>query len=250
MKKVNIKEERTLKNILKKVWVKRLGLVVSGMVLALIVFNPFSKAIEIDNLSAKNEELTIEYVNLDEDYNALKNDHDTLLEDTAGWRELSEEQQKAALDKAEEDRKKAEAEAKAKEEAERKAAEEKAKQEEAEKVIENQESKTPLTLSEEQFKKIVVDYSIGAEDKLINFSVRNGEIRATIDLAPNGMFPSEDIAVNIYSQLSDELLYHEGWEVLTITYSNIGTISMNRNEKETNEYGDYFPTIEIENSLR
>ena len=95
-----------------------------------------------------------------------------------------------------------------------------------------------------------MDYSIGAEDKLINFSVRNGEIRATIDLAPNGMFPSEDIAVNIYSQLSDELLYHEGWEVLTITYSNIGTISMNRNEKETNEYGDYFPTIEIENSLR
>ena len=106
MKKVNIKEERTLKNILKKVWVKRLGLVVSGMVLALIVFNPFSKATEIDNLSAKNEELTIEYVNLDEDYNALKNDHDTLLEDTAGWRELSEEQQKAALDKAEEDQRK------------------------------------------------------------------------------------------------------------------------------------------------
>ena len=64
------------------------------------------------------------------------------------------------------------------------------------------------------------------------------------------MFTSEDIAVNIYSQLSDELLYHEGWEVLTIIHPNIGTISMNRNEKETNEYGDYFPTMEIENSLR
>ena len=159
MKKVNIKEERTVKNILKKVWVKRLGLVVSGMVLALIVFSPFSKAKVIDILSAKNEELTIEYVNLDEDYNILKNDHDTLLEDTAGWRELTEEQQKAALDKAEEDRKKAEAEANAKEEAERKAAEEKAKQEEAEKAKENQEAKTPQPLTEEQLKEIVEDYS-------------------------------------------------------------------------------------------
>lgn len=64
------------------------------------------------------------------------------------------------------------------------------------------------------------------------------------------MFSTEDMAVTRYTSLSHELLNHEGWEILTITYSNIGTISMNRNEKETNEYGDYFPTMEIEKRLK
>jgi hypothetical protein len=36
---------------------------------------------------------------------------------------------------------------------------------------------------------------------------------------------------------------------LTIEFSGIGEVSMNRSEKETNDYGDYFPTIEIENQL-
>ena len=56
-------------------------------------------------------------------------------------------------------------------------------------------------------------------------------------------FSAEDLAVNGYSQLSDELLNHEGWQVLTVTYPGAGTISMNRNEKETNKFGDYFPTL-------
>jgi hypothetical protein len=58
------------------------------------------------------------------------------------------------------------------------------------------------------------------------------------------------VAVNRFSQLSDELLNHEGWQILTVTYANVGSISMNRNEKETNEYGDYFPTLEIEERLK
>jgi hypothetical protein len=237
------KEEGTVKNILKKVWAKRLGLVVSGIVLAIIVLNPFAKAKMIDNLSAKNEELTIDYDNLDEDYNILKKNYDTLLEDTAGWRELTEEQQKATLDKAEEDRRKAEV--LAKEEAERKAAEEKAKQEAAAKA--NQEAETSQPLTEAQVKQIIDDYT--GKGELVNFSFTGGQIKATINLAPSE-FLAEDMAVNRYSQLSDELLNHEGWEILTISYTNIGTISMNRIEKETNEFGDYFPTMEIEERLK
>lgn len=156
----------------------------------------------------------------------------------------------AALDKAEEVRKNAEAEAKSKEEAERKAAEEKAKQEEAEEAKENQEAVTSQLLTEEKVKEILEYYSIGEADKLINFYVTEGEIKATIDLAPIDIFSAEDMAVTRYISLSNELLNHEGWEILTITYSNIGTISMNRNEKETNEYGDYFPTMEIEKRLK
>ncbi|WP_374055844.1 hypothetical protein [Rossellomorea sp. FM04394] len=110
------------------------------------------------------------------------------------------------------------------------------------------ESTEPLT--EEEVKEIIDYYSIGEGDVLSNVSVENGEIKATIDLAPNDMFSGKDMAVTRYSQLSDELLNHEGWDILTITYSNIGTVSMNRMEKETNDFGDYFPTMTIEERLR
>lgn len=58
------------------------------------------------------------------------------------------------------------------------------------------------------------------------------------------------MAVNGYSQLADELLKHEGWQTLTVTYANVGSVSMNRNEKETNEIGDYFPTLKIEERMK
>ncbi|TYS89953.1 hypothetical protein [Rossellomorea aquimaris] len=129
--------------------------------------------------------------------------------------------------------------------------------EEPEEVVEEevteeaiQEVESPEPLTEEKIKEIIDYYSIGEGDVLSDVSVVDGEIKATIDLAPNEMFSGEDMAVNRYSQLSDELLNHEGWEILTITYSNIGTVSMNRMEKETNDYGDYFPTLTIEERLR
>jgi hypothetical protein len=114
---------------------------------------------------------------------------------------------------------------------------------------ESQPRETPQPLTEVQVKEIIDHYGIGEGDKLTNVSFVNREIKATIDLAPNEMFPAKEMAVNRYSQLSDELLKHEGWEILSITYPNIGTISMNRNEKETNEFGDYFPTMVIEGRL-
>ncbi|MFJ5762350.1 hypothetical protein ACIQAA_25140 [Neobacillus sp. NPDC093182] len=115
---------------------------------------------------------------------------------------------------------------------------------------ESQPRETPQPLTEVLVKEIIDYYGIGEGDKLTNVSFVNREIKATIDLAPNEKFPAKDMAVNRYSQLSDELLKHEGWEILSITYPNIGTISMNRNEKETNEFGDYFPTMVIEERLK
>jgi hypothetical protein len=250
MERNNImKDKDTWKNLLKKVWVQRLGLVVCGMVLGLIVFNPFAKANVIDKLTIENEELSTDNSVLVEDHNKLKKEYDKLLDVTAVWRDLTEEQKKAALDKVEEDKKIAEAEAKeeaerkAKEEAERLAAEEKAKQEEAQKAV-------TADLTAEEVKEIIEYNSLSEGDQLLDYSFTNGVIKATVELPPNDMFPAQDLAVNMYSTLSDELLQHEGWEVLTITYANIGTISMNRNEKETNEYGDYFPTLEIEDRLQ
>ncbi|MEH7277040.1 hypothetical protein [Neobacillus vireti] len=181
--------------------------------------------------------------------NVEKKKEDSSIEKTTDETKKKEE---VAVKKKEEvaAKMKAEDEAKAKEEAERKAAEEKSKQEEADEAKENKKSESqPLT--EEKVIEIVENYSLGEDDKLINFSVTDGEIKATIDLAPNDMFSAEDMSVTRYSQLSDELLNHDGWEILTITYANIGTISMDRNEKKTNEYGrDYLPTMEIEKRLK
>jgi outer membrane biosynthesis protein TonB len=120
-------------------------------------------------------------------------------------------------------------------------------EENKEEANETQEAK-PITV--EEAREIIEYNSIGEGDKLTDVSVEDGEIKATIDLAPSDMFTPKDIAVTRYSQLSDELLNREGWEILTMTYVNIGTVSMNRNEKESNEYGDYFPTMEIEEKLK
>jgi hypothetical protein len=115
---------------------------------------------------------------------------------------------------------------------------------------ESQPQEKPQPLTEDLVKEMINHSGMGDGDKLTNVSFVNGEIKATIDLAPDEMVPAKDMAVTRYSQLSDELLKHEGWEILSITYPNIGTISMNRNEKETNEFGDYFPTIVIEGKLK
>lgn len=109
---------------------------------------------------------------------------------------------------------------------------------------------SPQQLTVDDVKEIIEYYSIGENDKLNNVSVENDEIKANIVLASNNLFPAKDMAVNSYSQLADELLKHEGWQTLTVTYVNIGSISMTRNEKETNEVGDYFPVLKIEERLK
>ncbi|XKK20114.1 hypothetical protein HFP66_00965 [Bacillus sp. A17A.1] len=109
---------------------------------------------------------------------------------------------------------------------------------------------SPQQLTVDDVKEIIEYYSIRENDKLNNVSVENNEIKANIVLASNNLFPAKDMAVNSYSQLADELLKHEGWQTLTVTYVNIGSISMTRNEKETNEVGDYFPVLKIEERLK
>jgi TolA-binding protein len=154
---------------------------------------------------------------------------------------------------------KMQAEQKQKEAEEKRLAEEKAKQEaeaaakakadaDAKAAAEAEQSQQQITV--DKVKEIIEYYSIGENDKLNNVSFENGEIKATIVLASNELFSAKDVAVNRYSQLSDELLNHDGWQILTVIYANIGSISMNRNEKETNEFGDYFPTLEIEERLK
>ncbi len=105
------------------------------------------------------------------------------------------------------------------------------------------------TMSDDVLKKTIEDTGMGEGDKLIGASIDNGEIKAIIELASDDLFPEEVMASTRYSQLSDELLAHEGWETLTIEYVNVGIVSMDRSEKESNEYGDYFSTEKIDEVL-
>ncbi|MBE1554790.1 hypothetical protein [Sporosarcina limicola] len=98
----------------------------------------------------------------------------------------------------------------------------------------------------------ILDYNaLGENDELVSVSIEGDEIKAVIKLAPHDILPAENVAGVSYSQASDELLTFGYWKVLTIEYVDVGTISMNRSEKETNEYDmDYFPTAEIEKRLK
>jgi hypothetical protein len=185
---------------------------------------------QIDSANAKVDELKKQLNTKTETVASLETKNKDLqakVDEAAPWFKIQDDE-----------RKQKEAEAKAAEE--KRLAEVKAKQEAEQKQQQ---------ITDEKVKEIIEYYSIGENDKLNNVSVENGEVKATIVLAPSELFSGKDMAVNGYSQLSDELLNHEGWQILTVTYANIGTISMNRNEKETNEYGDYFPTLEIEERL-
>ena len=89
--------------------------------------------------------------------------------------------------------------------------------------------------------------ALGEGDTLTDIVVENGEIKAVIEMADADSIFAEVI----YSSAGDALLEHEGWDVLTIDFIDVGEISMNRNEKETNEYGmDHFPLEKIIGKLR
>jgi hypothetical protein len=116
--------------------------------------------------------------------------------------------------------------------------------------IESQPREIAQPLTKEIVQEVLEFYAKGEGDKLISYSFVDSKINATFELAPKKGVPARDMAVRRYKQVSDELLKHEGWEILEISYTNIGSIRMNRNEKEPNEEGGYFPTKKIEERLK
>ncbi len=201
---------------------------------------------QVDRANAKVDELKKQLSTKTETVASLETKNKGLqakVDEAAPWFKMQDERkQKEAEAKAVEEKRLAEEKAKQEEEAAAKAkAEADAKAAEEAKVEQSEQQ-----ITADKVKEIIKDYSYVVN----NVSFKNGEIKATIEIAPMEQFSAEDLAVNEYSQLSDELLNHEGWQVLTVTYPGAGTISMNRNEKETNQIGDYFPTLKIEERLK
>ncbi|WP_413379284.1 hypothetical protein [Alkalihalobacillus sp. 1P02AB] len=105
-------------------------------------------------------------------------------------------------------------------------------------------------LSVDEIEEEILFSGMGEDDLLQSLIFEGGEIKVIIELAEDELFSSEDMAVTRYSQASDALLIYEGWEVLTIEYTEVGVISIDRSESETNELDmDYFPVDIIEQNL-
>ncbi len=102
-------------------------------------------------------------------------------------------------------------------------------------------------LNEQDLKNELEYGALGEGDSITNFNIEDGEIKVTINIADSDIFDDKSLlAESVYSAAGDVLLEHEGWEVLTIEFIDIGNISLHINEKETNEYDmDYFPLEKI-----
>ncbi|WP_342471600.1 hypothetical protein MHH70_12345 [Metasolibacillus sp. FSL H7-0170] len=101
----------------------------------------------------------------------------------------------------------------------------------------------------DQIKELIEYHALGADDKLVEVVLNDGVITATIEVQAMDGFPATAPAEIAYSRMGDELLLHEGWQVLTVNFVDIGTVSMNRSQQKDEGFGPYFPTIEIMKQL-
>ena len=99
---------------------------------------------------------------------------------------------------------------------------------------------------EEDELREIVESSVAEGDELVSLSIEEGEVHAVVNLAANDSPRPFDVAISRYSDISGKLLTHGGWEVLTVEFSDVGTISIDRSESQENELGVFFPTKLIE----
>lgn len=134
----------------------------------------------------------------------------------------------------------------------KKAQDELAKAKEDTKRIEEITGSTEDTgISAQDIAELLAEEALGEGDSITNVEIADGEIKAVIEISDDAVISDKSLsAESVYSRAGDALLELAGWDVLTIEFSDVGTISMNRNEKETNEYGmDYFPLEKIVGQL-
>lgn len=113
--------------------------------------------------------------------------------------------------------------------------------------IEHDSDTEDVTLEEDEVTELLEFAALGENDRITDLRIENGEILAKVEIGDNDMFDDKSIlAENVYSRAGDELLEYEDWEVLTIEFLDIGRVSLDRFESETNEYGmHYFPSEKI-----
>lgn len=121
------------------------------------------------------------------------------------------------------------------------------KQEGEENEVEGEEETEPITAEEVGS---ILQSSVGSDDTVVSLDVVDYEVRAVVELAPHDLLPAKEIAISRYSEITDELLRLKGWEVVTVEFVDVGTVSMDRDKRITNEFNmSYFPITEIDRQL-
>lgn len=105
----------------------------------------------------------------------------------------------------------------------------------------------PVGISAEEVAELLAYEALSEGDSITNVEIYDGEIKAVIEISDDAIISDKSLlAESIYSRAGDALLELEGWDVLTVEFVDVGEVSMQRNEKESNEYGmDYFPLEKI-----
>jgi len=104
-----------------------------------------------------------------------------------------------------------------------------------------------ISISAEEVAELIAHEALGEGGTITDVIIYDGEIKAVIEISDDAIISDKSLlAESIYSRAGDTLLEHGGWEVLTVEFVDVGEVSMQRNEKESNEYGmDYFPLEKI-----
>ena len=101
-------------------------------------------------------------------------------------------------------------------------------------------------IAEEKVKGLFESSVLGENDELTTLDIDGSEVKAVVELGGNEFLGDKELAETVYGNAGDVLLEHDGWEVLTIEFVDVGEVSMNRDQAETNELGmEYFPIDNI-----
>lgn len=113
--------------------------------------------------------------------------------------------------------------------------------------IEEDPTDESIGITAAEVAELIAYEALGEGDSITNVEIYDGEIKMVIEISDDAIISDKSLlAETIYSRAGDALLEHEGWEVLTVEFVDVGEVSMLRDEKDTNEYGmDYFPLEKI-----
>lgn len=101
-------------------------------------------------------------------------------------------------------------------------------------------------LNESEIKELLEYAALGEGDIITDLVIEDEEVKVTIEIADSDIFDDKSLlAETVYSRAGEELLELDDWEVLTIEFVDIGNVSINRSETESNEFGEYFPLEKI-----
>lgn len=115
--------------------------------------------------------------------------------------------------------------------------------------VESSEDKNLKTV--EEYREMLKG-DVGEGETIENIELVNNNIIITVDLGEeHKLFSQEELAENRYSSITDTLL-DEGGNLndITVKFTNLGKITMNTSEKESNEYGDYFDSFDIQENFQ